>query len=142
MASGTPETLSTNTREEALRLLERGRAELSAEARWLRDRVNPKEALKRGVENHPVLLIGGGVAVGLLATLLLFRRRHHAPAPAHHSYFTKGHDSHAYAPPPRASLTGQLVGQAAQMILPLVVMPLLEKFVKQQLHRSQTSYRP
>ncbi|MGV3660294.1 MAG: hypothetical protein ACO1TE_08910 [Prosthecobacter sp.] len=133
MATGTSsETLSP--RQEALQLLERGRAELSAEARWLRDRVNPKEALKRGVENHPVLLIGGGLAIGLVATLLLLRRKHHAPA--HHSF--SHHQS--YAPPRRSSLTGQLLGQAAHMLLPLVVMPALEKFVKQQLHRSQTHH--
>lgn len=130
MAEGPPSEKTLRTREEALQLLDLGRAELSAEARWLRDRVNPKEALKRGVENHPVLLVGGGLAVGLVATLLLFRRRHdhrtHHAAPARHA-----------VPPPatRPSLAGRLVGEAAHMILPLVVMPLLEKFVKQQLHR-------
>lgn len=137
MASGTSSTETLSTRAEALHLLERGRAELSAEARWLRDRVDPRQALKRGIENHPAILVAGGLAIGLAATLLL-RRKHHAPAHHHHAASRR----ESYAPPaPLPSLGGQLISQAAHMLLPLVVMPMFEKFVKQQLHRSQTSNR-
>lgn len=130
MAAGTSSEKTLSNREEALQLLERGRAELSAEARWLRDRVNPKEVMKRSVENHPVLLVGGGLAIGLVATLLLLRRRHGN----HH------HSAHSLRPfhasERRSSLGGRFVSEAAHLLLPLVVMPVIEKFVKQQLQRS------
>lgn len=131
MAAGTSSKETLSNREEALLLLERGRAELSAEARWLRDRVNPKEALKRGVENHPGLLVGGGLALGLMATLLLLRRRHGS-----HRHHTAPGLRPSHALEGRPSLGGRLVSEAAHLLLPLVVMPLIEKFVKPQLQRS------
>lgn len=129
MASGTLNT--PDDRDEALRLLERGRAEISAEMRWLRNRVNPKEAIRRGMEHHPALVIGTGVAVGLAATWLLLRRREHfAEKPARHT-------AQAVFPGarPKGGLVKMLTGQVIHMLMPLVVMPAVEKFLKHRLQQ-------
>lgn len=138
MASGTLD--QPDERAEALQLLERGRAEISAEMRWLRHRVNPKEAIRRGMEHHPAVVIGTGVALGLAAALLVWRRHHHAGTERISHARTRA----GTTPPPtrRSSLAGHLVGQAAHMLVPLVVMPALEKFVKRSLrHATSTSFR-
>lgn len=139
MASGTLD--KPDQRAEALHLLERGRAEISAEMRWLRHRVNPKEALRRGLEHHPVLVIGTGVALGLAATLLLWRKQR-SPDVGRVSHAIGARASSAPAAR-RSSLAGLLVGQVAHMLVPLVVMPALENFVKRRLrHATSTSFRP
>lgn len=139
MASGA--LAKKDERAEAMRLLERGRAEISAEMRWLRDRVNPKEALRRGVEHHPVIVMGAGVAVGLAAGLALWRHHQHRDESAHSHHTRRARSDGAAAK--RSGLGSMLIGQAMHMLVPLVLMPALENFVKRRSqHVTSASYRP
>ncbi|HBJ85694.1 MAG TPA: hypothetical protein DDZ88_17830 [Verrucomicrobiales bacterium] len=106
----------------ALHLLERSRAQISAEAQWLRSRLVPKEMLRHVVALHPVLVLGGAFAVGLIPTLLLLHRRHIAASTTARSM---------PAPSVRQSPLGRLIAaQAVRMLIPLVVMPCLQSSLK------------
>ena len=135
MASGSLDM--PDPRAEALELLARGRAEISAEMQCLKKRVNPKEVLRRGAQHHPALVIGGGVAVGLAATLLIWRgHQHPVERPMKQAAKAMAGPSH-----PQSSLTGMWTGRVAQILAPLVMMAVFKNFVNGLKHGPSNSQR-
>lgn len=69
--------------KQALRTLEQSRREISAEAQWLRWKLDPRLAAHRMVDNHTTGLLVTTFVTGLIGAWLLFRKRrqpsHRAP---------------------------------------------------------------
>ncbi|MEZ0274302.1 MAG: hypothetical protein ACAH88_05310 [Roseimicrobium sp.] len=71
MASG-----NTALKEQALSILQAGRREISAEARWLRHELNPKHAAERIARDHTGTVLLTAFGIGLLVPLLLIKGKH------------------------------------------------------------------
>jgi hypothetical protein len=74
MASG-----NAALKEQALAILQAGRREISAEARWLRHELNPKHAAERITRDHTGTALLTAFGIGLLVPLLLIpkKKSHH-----------------------------------------------------------------
>jgi hypothetical protein len=74
MASG-----NAALKEQALAILQTGRREISAEARWLRHELNPKHAAARITRDHTGTVLLTAFGIGLLVPLLLIpkKKSHH-----------------------------------------------------------------
>ncbi|QIF00956.1 hypothetical protein [Roseimicrobium sp. ORNL1] len=74
MASG-----NAALKEQALAILQAGRREISAEAKWLRHELNPKHAAERITRDHTGTVLLTAFGIGLLVPLLLIpkKKSHH-----------------------------------------------------------------
>ncbi|RBP47634.1 hypothetical protein DES53_101431 [Roseimicrobium gellanilyticum] len=70
MASG-----NAALKEQALAILQAGRREISAEAKWLRHELNPKHAAERITRDHTGMVLLAAFGVGLLVPLLLIPKK-------------------------------------------------------------------
>ena len=66
-------TGKTALKEQALATLQAGRREISAEAQWIRNGLNPKRAVQKLARDHTLALALGAVAIGIALPLLLHR---------------------------------------------------------------------
>jgi len=68
-------TNNQELRQQALRALAEGRAEISAEVHRVRQQLNPARVLRRVYDHYPGLIVSLAVAVGLVPALLIFREK-------------------------------------------------------------------
>ena len=106
-------------RQQALRALAEGRAELSTEVHRMRQQLSPARVLHRVVDRHAGLMVLLAVTAGIIPALLIFRgkRPHHRTLPPVTISVAK--------PPPKPVLGALLMG--ALGVLAKAVTPALIK---------------
>lgn len=67
-------TGKTALKEQALATLQAGRREISAEAQWIRNGLNPKRAVQKLARDHSLAVLLGAVAIGIAVPLLFMRK--------------------------------------------------------------------
>jgi hypothetical protein len=117
MASG-----NAALKEQALAILQAGRREISAEAKWLRHELNPKHAAERITRDHTGTVLLAAFGVGLVVPLLLIpkKKSHHhdewmeALSAAQKKQLKK-------AEKPRVGAAAYLAGLVTKAVTPILV---------------------
>lgn len=145
MASG-----NAALKEQALAILQAGRREISAEAKWLRHELNPKHAAERITRDHTGAVLLTAFGIGLLVPLLLIpRKKEHHDDPFHspngsngtHRKSAKKLEKPEKPQKAKVGAGAYLAGLAMKAATPLLVkegLRLWENFEKSR-HRSSAS---
>lgn len=131
-------TKSKELRQQAVRKLTEGRAEMRAELHQARQQLSPSRVLKRLYNRHARLMLTLAVTAGALSALLFFRSNRTAPSVA----------TSEAPPPPKPVLATLLIGglaMAARSITPALIkttiIPHLLSFLSKR-QQTGASIRP
>ncbi len=116
----TPASLSSqNVKQETVESLDRGRVEISEQMDWLRATVNPKQVLSHAVQSHAAMMLGTAFAIGVAVPALLIRRHRELDTLTPRE--------------PRPRFIAQIAGVAMSAVLPRMVTPLFQNWIKRRL---------
>ena len=107
-------------KQEALRALQEGRAEISLEAQSMRSRLSPRHLGESVLRKHTAGVMVGAVGIGIGLALLLFPRSRHLSAHATKPPATKKEHER-----PKRTLLKTMLELAVPLVIDKVVAPYL-----------------